>query len=218
MFGTQSSQHHPDCEFMHSWKTFELTSSRYIISAVLIKLVRGGSCTILQLRATNCFTLILLLPAAHSCRRFITQRAPLKGSMIDWDAVHTAVNICLFPPIFFFSGLYYTDVLSTFIVVKAYEHFLHERYPQPKSTRGIFTYLIGVMALLMRQTNIFWVAVFMGGLELARAFHKVIFFVEGSVENPRKGRFNDFVMFFYRGAFHDPRLEQAGAFGKPPPL
>jgi alpha-1,2-glucosyltransferase len=136
--------------------------------------------------------------------------------MIDWDAVHTAVNICLFPPMFFFTGLYYTDVLSTFIVVKAYEHFLQEQWAQPKSTRGISTYLIGVIALLMRQTNIFWVAVFMGGLELARTFQQMTF-IQGSEDYPRKGRFNDFVMFCYRGAFHDPRLEQAGAFGEPPP-
>jgi alpha-1,2-glucosyltransferase len=127
------------------------------------------------------------------------------------------VNICLFPPIFFFSGLYYTDLLSTFIVVKAYEHFLQEQWAQPKSTRAIFTYLIGVMALLMRQTNIFWVAVFMGGLELARTFQNMIF-VQGSKDYPRQGRFNDLAMFCYRGAFHDPRLEQADAFGKPFPL
>jgi alpha-1,2-glucosyltransferase len=133
--------------------------------------------------------------------------------MIDWDAVHTAVNICLFPPIFFFSSLYYTDVLSTFIVVKAYEHFLQERGAQPKFTRGILTYLIGVMALLMRQTNIFWVAIFMGGLELARAFHKVLFFVEGGEDYQRKGSYNEFVELCYRGAFHDPKLEQAGATG-----
>jgi alpha-1,2-glucosyltransferase len=137
--------------------------------------------------------------------------------MIDWDAVHTAVNICLFPPIFFFSGLYYTDVLSTFIVIKAYEHFLQERWAPPKSTRGIITYLIGVMALLIRQTNIFWVAVFMGGLELARTFQKKTL-VQGSEDSPQNSPFNDFVMSCYRGAFHDPRLEQADAFGKPSQL
>jgi alpha-1,2-glucosyltransferase len=138
--------------------------------------------------------------------------------MIDWDAVHTAVNICLFPPIFFFSGLYYTDVLSTYIVIKAYEHFLRGATAQPGSIfTGVFTYLIGVMALLMRQTNIFWVAVFMGGLELARAFHKMLF-IEGSEDYTVKGRFNDFVMFCYRGAFHDLTLEQAGAFGNSPSL
>jgi len=66
----------------------------------------------------------------------------------------------------------------------------------------------------MRQTNIFWVAVFIGGLELARTFPKMIFIQEGE-DSPQKGRFNGFVMSCYHGAFHDPMLKQAGVFGKP---
>jgi hypothetical protein len=188
-----------------------------------------------------------LLPAAHSCRRLITRR-PIKkesqlkevdDSAINWDAVHTAVNICLFPPIFFFSGLYYTDVLSTFIIIKAYEYFLQAQNGLPGSiSRGLWTFLLGIMALLMRQTNIFWVAIFMGGLELARSFHGVNMILPGtSVEtqkgssvtfglgsqsgasdNPSQGSFNALVMAAYNGAFHDPKLEQAGAFGIAPYL
>jgi hypothetical protein len=158
-------------------------------------------------------------------------------SAINWDAVHTAVNMCLFPPIFFFSGLYYTDVLSTFIVIKAYEHFLQgENRPSGSVYRGFLTLLVGVMALLMRQTNIFWVAVFMGGLELPRSFHRVRVILPGirvdpqkahsetsgpksqpgASYDPRQDQFNSFIMAAYNGAFYDPRLEQAGAFGTAP--
>src|SRR4051812_7721932 len=33
---------------------------------------------------------------------------------------HTALNIALFPPLFFFSALYYTDVISTLVVLLSY--------------------------------------------------------------------------------------------------
>lgn len=200
-----------------------------MFSSLLVKFVRGGSCTVLQLRATNCFTLLLLLPAAHGCRIIISKQPVKKEheardagkSVIGWDAVHTAVNICLFPPIFFFSGLYYTDVLSTFMAIKAYEHFLQGQNKSSRSaSRGFLTFLIGAMALWMRQTNIFWVAVFMGGLELARSFQRTMFFLEAKDASPAKirGSFNEFVTFIYSGAYHDPSLEMAGASGDLPSL
>ena len=153
----------------------------------------------MQLRATNCLTLLLVLPAAHDCRRSITKRPTKKRGdssnaqdlTINWDAVHTAVNMCLFPPIFFFSGLYYTDVLSTFVVIKAYDHFLKGQDRQTGSlSRGILTFGIGAIALLMRQTNIFWVAVFMGGLELARSFHRARLPFVGMQEDSQPVRSN----------------------------
>ncbi len=120
------------------------------------------------------------------------------------------------------------------MVIKAYEYFLQGQNTQFGSlSRGILTFLIGVMALLMRQTNIFWVAVFMGGLELARSFHRVRLLLPGMREvptefrsstsdvtsqqkafyDPKQGRFHAFIMAAYKGAFHDLRLEEAGALG-----
>jgi alpha-1,2-glucosyltransferase len=78
--------------------------------------------------------------------------------------VHSAFNIALFPPLFFFSVLYYTDVMSTLTVLLAYGAYLWK----PKTGGGMVadagTVLLGVVALLFRQTNIFWVAVFPAGL------------------------------------------------------
>jgi alpha-1,2-glucosyltransferase len=176
------------------------------------------------LRTINCIALIVLQSAARCCRSYIRGTSPekpgheikgIRAPPVDWDAAHTAVNICLFPLIFFFSGLYYTDVLSTCIVIAAYEHFLQGEKPG-SIPRGLFTYSIGVIALLMRQTNIFWVAVFLGGMEVARAFDgKRSFFQEGD-ESPRKSQFNDFVIAAYNGEYHDPKLAEAGFFGTCP--
>jgi alpha-1,2-glucosyltransferase len=81
--------------------------------------------------------------------------------MID---VHSAFNIALFPPLFFFSALYYTDVMSTLAVLLAYIAYLQK----PKTGGGVVpnasAVVLGVVALLFRQTNIFWVAVFPAGL------------------------------------------------------
>ena len=73
---------------------------------------------------------------------------------------HTAVNICLFPPLFFFYALYYTDVLSAALVLLSYCSF-HARM-----TKTML--VLSLIALLFRQTNIFWITVYFGALEVVR--------------------------------------------------
>lgn len=97
------------------------------------------------------------------------QPADLRPSTLPSYAIHTAANICLFPPLFFFSGLYYTDVLSTCFVICAYSHFLARVNEPPTLNGGIEALLYGLAALSMRQTNIFWVAIFLAGLHWLRA-------------------------------------------------
>lgn len=77
---------------------------------------------------------------------------------------HTLLNICLFPPLFFFYGLYYTDVASTVSVLVTYFFYLSK---QKKSFLAS-----GLASLWFRQTNIFWVAIYMGGLEVVRALQE----------------------------------------------
>ena len=81
------------------------------------------------------------------------------------ELAHAAINICLFPPLFFFYGLYYTDVLSAVSVLFVYKQFLVERHAAIIIASGIFS-------LLFRQTNVLWVAVFLGGLAFCRAIPK----------------------------------------------
>lgn len=77
--------------------------------------------------------------------------------------IHTAFNICLFPPLFFFSALYYTDVASTAFVLLSYLIFQHHYF---QWIRGPAMFLTGLLALSFRQTNIFWIALFPAGLDL----------------------------------------------------
>lgn len=104
------------------------------------------------------------------------------------DINHTAFNICLFPPLFFFSALYYTDILSASLVLEtyiAYTRRLQVTSSLPETERSgisslrsgswrerfraeITLWVVGIGALLFRQTNIFWIAVFLPGLEVIR--------------------------------------------------
>lgn len=82
-----------------------------------------------------------------------------------------AVNIALFPVLFFFSGLYYTDVASTLLVLVAYKNHLGRVSTKQSASvlNDLWTVILGVATLFMRQTNVFWVVVFMGGSEAAHA-------------------------------------------------
>ena len=76
---------------------------------------------------------------------FQTQNAKL--------ATLSGLSMSLFPILYFFNFLYYTDLGSTFFVLFAYLLHLHNYH---KSSA-----VVGAMSVLFRQTNIVWV-VFMG--------------------------------------------------------
>ncbi|RAL61259.1 hypothetical protein DID88_010338 [Monilinia fructigena] len=144
----------------------------------LLSLVSGfTTCNPHFLRITNVIALTSIMVLAWKCRTLIIRagaghRIDLTPRLISADSLHTAVNIALFPPLFFFSGLYYTDVLSTCAVLYLYKQFLEqgERKKIEKTWKnGAWFYLCGVLALCMRQTNIFWAAIFLGGMEAVRA-------------------------------------------------
>lgn len=91
-----------------------------------------------------------------------------RDTPITWsptEVAHSAMNICLFPPLFFFYGLYYTDVLSALFVLLVYKYFLEKRDPAVIIVGGCFS-------LLFRQTNVLWVGVFLGGLAFCRVIPK----------------------------------------------
>lgn len=70
---------------------------------------------------------------------------------------HVAFNICLFPPLFFFSALYYTDVISTASVLL--QHWIRTGVKDDLyCLRSLSLFMHGLVALTFRQTNIFWVA------------------------------------------------------------
>lgn len=115
---------------------------------------------------------------------------------------HTAFNICLFPPLFFFYCLYYTDVVSALLVLMTYHfHLLQAR----KSVM-----VAGLMSLLLRQTNIFWIAIFLGGLQTVQTLKKV----RSDAEISKNDTFFQVVTgSLQHGCLYDPLVSEARAEG-----
>lgn len=179
---------------------------------------------------TNWLAIIFLAFVALQCRRLLEARLAERASegqqtrppyALSVYAVHTGVNIALFPLLFFFSALYYTDVFSTLAVLVAFWNHL-ERVGGLEGARrswggwksDALVILLGIGSLLMRQTNVFWVGLFMGGLEAVHA-------VKSMRPPPTKpGRFDyQTLIRFYlsrysQGDVHDPPLNEAGIEGK----
>lgn len=143
-------------------------------------------CEIGSLRFLNSVVLCAVVPLCYGILR--TQRARQSSSQDDHQDgkkpkqpsgkqdqtqlidAHSALNIGLFPPLFFFAALYYTDVLSTMLVLCTYGSRLRS-HPKSRSVAGmILTATIGFVALWFRQTNIFWVAICPAGLDVIESF------------------------------------------------
>ncbi|XP_012252536.2 putative Dol-P-Glc:Glc(2)Man(9)GlcNAc(2)-PP-Dol alpha-1,2-glucosyltransferase [Athalia rosae] len=67
-----------------------------------------------------------------------------------WTALITSLNIALLPPLYFLLFLFYTDVMSTNMVLLMY--LFHLRGNSKTSA------FMGILAVLFRQTNIVWLA------------------------------------------------------------
>jgi hypothetical protein len=155
-------------------------SSRYIV-AKLVKPLLG--CSTASLRALNVAAICLICLVSYGILRTLRRpghqdepqdvRGPGKHSGLSdltilLDA-NTALNIALFPPLFFFSALFYTDVMSTLVVLLSYGMLVRKRTASGNFLENLGTIVIGVVALFLRQTNIFWVAVFPAGLSVVEA-------------------------------------------------
>lgn len=137
--------------------------------------------------------------------------------------LHTALNVALFPPLYFFSALYYTDVASTAAVLLTLVLARRRHFSSSQATRKLLLtamvatsfliqghvvfvlsaplifyvfcgfldsgsnrldtfrrwfsmgdsstkkmiWLVGLISLTFRQTNVFWVAIFPAGIALA---------------------------------------------------
>ncbi|CAG8114268.1 unnamed protein product [Penicillium nalgiovense] len=159
----------------------------YIIFAIVL-LLRGSPTKLTPdvLRMTNVGATTVVFPWRLQ-KLLDTLQRTTNTRPLGANVSHTVLNICLFPPLFFFSGLYYTDVLALLVVVEAYNWDLKrdtERHQQGDSgkdkkqgpSNGILETLgflaFALAALVSRQTNIFWVSVFLGGLQVVRKIRK----------------------------------------------
>lgn len=171
------------------------------------------ACSVGSLRTVNVLGLQVLSTLALLCRRELEARlhevhSPTRLKIYTQYAIHTAFNIGLFPLLFFFSGLYYTDVLSTAVVLGAYLNHLKRLGRDRSSVLSDFTaILLGILGLFMRQTNVFWVVVYMGGLE---AVHAIKTLRPERVDQPLMLTLGEQLKFFaWRysvGDIHDPPL------------
>lgn len=141
----------------------------YVLTILANKLT-GFSCEVEYLRLFNVEVISYLALAAITCRARVERQKTTKRLGSPY-AIWTGMNVALFPVLFFFSGLYYTDVISTFVVLLAYSNHLG-RVSRKRSSlvNDLYTLVLGLLALCMRQTNIFWVVVYMGGLEAVHSF------------------------------------------------
>lgn len=157
---------------------------------------------------------------------------------------HTVLNICLFPPLFFFSVLYYTDVLSASCVLATYIGFLRRRQTTNANPKGyalvqgslrrvswlqacyravpfahnpwatdIWLSALGLYALLFRQTNIFWVAIFLAGLEVIRVVKLNCATSWDGANNSLSGIVRG---SWYHGKIYDPLVREASIEGSKP--
>jgi len=81
------------------------------------------------------------------------------GTTISLHCAVTSMNICIFPVLYFFTFLYYTDAGSTFFVLLMYYLSLQEHHTLAS--------LAGVTSIVFRQTNVVWV-IFVAGTTTIR--------------------------------------------------
>uniref|UniRef100_T1IQU4 Dol-P-Glc:Glc(2)Man(9)GlcNAc(2)-PP-Dol alpha-1,2-glucosyltransferase n=1 Tax=Strigamia maritima TaxID=126957 RepID=T1IQU4_STRMM len=104
-------------------------------------------CDVFNLRLTNLFFSIGNLYLLYGLIN------KLHGTNKDFSALKSCLvplNLALLPVLYFFTFLYYTDVASTFFVLLMYLFHLHN-HPNMSA-------VIGLLAVIIRQTNIIWVA------------------------------------------------------------
>ncbi|MCJ1308262.1 glucosyltransferase [Agyrium rufum] len=187
----------------------------YIISYLWLYLCKvfhlPGSLTV-QLRGFN--LLLSIWPLYFTLQRLSTQLSAGNASdssaqtdscskrtaASSWKIEHIALNACLFPPLFFFYALYYTDVLSACLVLLAFDAF--------RSRQRIKMVTYSILSLTLRQTNIFWVSIFLGGLEVIRT-------VKSKTTNTEKSHVETTVIemikaSYMKGYVYDPPIGEAG--------
>jgi alpha-1,2-glucosyltransferase len=176
-------------------------------------------CTVNSLRHVNYVGIFVIHHLAFLCRKALEPKpkavkyqrelhkttAIQPQKQISYFNYHSATNIAAFPVLFFFAALFYTDVWSTVAVLLLY--LAHHLPGQQTVWKGVLVFILGVATLFMRQTNVFWVAVYMGGREAVAAVHTL---KPWPVKTPRfstLGQLLKFYLWRYSvGDIHDPPL------------
>ncbi|KAL4778334.1 Dol-P-Glc:Glc(2)Man(9)GlcNAc(2)-PP-Dol alpha-1,2-glucosyltransferase [Aspergillus varians] len=171
-FHVPQAQAYWDHKWTHWDPKITTPPALYIFSyavCALILLLRGApeQLDAPALRASNTAAATVLLPLRLQSALDVIRRQRNTRPSGAWLS-HTVLNICLFPPLFFFAGLYYTDVLALLVVIEAYNWDLNRTRSRTAPLATALFFVLGVVSLAFRQTNIFWVSVFFGGLQVVR--------------------------------------------------
>ncbi|KAI0444105.1 DIE2/ALG10 family-domain-containing protein [Xylaria telfairii] len=195
------------------WDDKITTPPGLYLATIVFNRLFGFPCSIYNLRAFNVFVVSSISVLVLVCRAHLTSSAARSdtGHEITVRDIVTGINIALFPVLFFFSGLYYTDPASTLIVLLAYaNHLTRVGGKQPSFLNDVYSLGLGILALGFRQTNIFWVVVYMGGLEVISAIKTLS---PETVETPKFQNVSEQLRFYaWRyslGDIHDPSLSLA---------
>ena len=187
----------------------------YLITYVLQPIF---GCDVGGVRATNVVCMIAL---AWIVEKIFSHRmgGGQKAGYGTFSAAHSALNIALLPPLFFFSALYYTDVASTLSVMLCF-------YPLICSDESAVNqvwwhlrlFVLGLVSLTFRQTNIFWVAVFPAAAVVLRELDQGHVLVKESMYNKSKG-FGDTMASVARTSWkmdvlYDPPVRDASMEGR----
>jgi alpha-1,2-glucosyltransferase len=138
-----------------------------------------------------------------------TERTSANDPTKTLDA-NTALNITLFPPLFFFSALFYTDIMSTLVVLLSYSALLNKRSISGSLFENANIVIIGIVSLLFRQTNIFWVAIFPAGLTVIDALKAAAL----PSKSPNAMNLGEILQDTWdKGTIHDCSVQEAGLQG-----
>ncbi|KAK7191019.1 hypothetical protein DPSP01_007809 [Paraphaeosphaeria sporulosa] len=204
------------CQKDYTWDPKITTPPGLYLASLLIKPIAG--CDISALRALNVGAICLICLLSYQIRRLLRRPLPPRRTRTEASVpqfkddetqtslldAHTALNISLFPPLFFFSGLYYTDVLSTLVVLAAYSTYLSQRGTHNYLLSSLLIINIGVLALLFRQTNIFWVAVFPAGLAVVDTLKSYDEMLDAPVEQAGPRHYFAFLFYLPRDVLMKP--------------
>ncbi|CBX91949.1 hypothetical protein IAQ61_000156 [Plenodomus lingam] len=203
------------CSGDYSWDPKITTPpGLYLVSRILKPLL---GCDISSLRVLNTLSLCAIVPLNYSISRLLRARDQQTGTrsgsqVTETDPTilldtHTAFNIALFPPLFFFSALYYTDILSTVLVLCTYGHSLRHGSITRTIPAKLVTAIFGFVALWFRQTNIFWVAIFPAGLDVVNALKSG---QKSNVNTAPRDMTTVFRSSWSEGSVYDCPLQEAG--------
>lgn len=199
----------------HKWTQWDpkLTTppGLYLVSYLIFTLRTPEALTTDVLRMTNIGIIAVLLPWRLQTLLDTIQNAT-NTRPLGANLSHTVLNICLFPPLFFFSGLYYTDVVSLLFVIEAYNWDLkRDKKRASPNAKGNLQETLGFLAfalsaLACRQTNIFWVSVFLAGLQVIRT-------IRSSSKRCTSSKWSDIVGQVGQNEVYDPPVSGASLEG-----